>query len=31
VYKALEEKSVDVLGWAGKDEALRIIDLFKLQ
>lgn len=31
VYKALEEKSVDVLGWADKDEALRIIELFKLQ
>ena len=31
VYKSLEEKSVYVLGWAGKDEALRIIELFKLQ
>jgi inorganic pyrophosphatase len=31
VYKALEEKSVQVLGWASRDEALRIIDLFKLQ
>jgi inorganic pyrophosphatase len=31
VYKALEEKSVQVLGWASPDEALRIIDLFKLQ
>ncbi len=31
VYKALEEKSVEVLGWASRDEALRIIDVFKLQ
>ena len=31
VYKALEEKSVDVLGWESIREAHRIIEVFKLQ
>jgi len=29
VYKTLENKNVDVLGWKGKDEALAIIERFR--
>lgn len=30
VYKQLERKEVEILGWKGKDEAIRIVDTYRL-
>lgn len=30
VYKQLEQKEVEILGWKGKDEAIRIVDTYRL-